>query len=344
MKKPLSEKTLDKKYAELGLSKEKTDLLHTYFLCCSNLYGLVQLRDVWEIFLNYEKAGTVRRKDFLAFSEIAAREEQPYVILECNEVFSASTDCGALDRLLINRKLIGNGYYRFNDIIMLNEEQIEFALYCPETREEFFSYTEDRFWLTAEGAAMEQFLRTLKTTGQCLIRKYPEPVTAPIKDLDGNPVRGKKLGDFRFYTRSETGDIDYEKREARKEQLRTRYAVTALEKVKHLIWYEIQNIRRWEPDEERIGFVLRLLDEDFGVSMTKKQTEAFLRLYCELNNHSVLWCRSGWSPDRLARLVLPGGNPEIAFGPGIQKLFDSGEIDRAELTEMLRENGFTVKD
>ena len=36
--KPLSPKSLEKKYAELGLSKAKNDLLHKYFLCFANLY------------------------------------------------------------------------------------------------------------------------------------------------------------------------------------------------------------------------------------------------------------------------------------------------------------------
>lgn len=39
--KPLSPKTLERKYAELGLSKAKIDLLRNYFLCFANLYGIL---------------------------------------------------------------------------------------------------------------------------------------------------------------------------------------------------------------------------------------------------------------------------------------------------------------
>ena len=38
MLKPLSEKTLKRKYDEAGLSQDKIDLLHKYFNCFSNLY------------------------------------------------------------------------------------------------------------------------------------------------------------------------------------------------------------------------------------------------------------------------------------------------------------------
>lgn len=45
MLKPLSQKTLEKKYAELGISQSKIDLLRKYFLCFSNLYGVIPIRD-----------------------------------------------------------------------------------------------------------------------------------------------------------------------------------------------------------------------------------------------------------------------------------------------------------
>ena len=57
--KPLSPKTLAKKYAELGLSQDKIDLLHDYFLCFSNLYGVISVEEAWNVFrvFRYRAAG-----------------------------------------------------------------------------------------------------------------------------------------------------------------------------------------------------------------------------------------------------------------------------------------------
>ena len=86
--KPLSPKSLEKKYAELGLPKAKTDLLHDYFLCFANLYGMLEVREAWNVFKHYE-GNRIRKKDFIAFSGIVQREpDLPYTILELNEVYA----------------------------------------------------------------------------------------------------------------------------------------------------------------------------------------------------------------------------------------------------------------
>ena len=71
--KPLSPKSLEKKYAELGLPKAKTDLLHDYFLCFANLYGMLEVREAWNVFKHFE-GNKIRKKDFIAFSGIVQRD------------------------------------------------------------------------------------------------------------------------------------------------------------------------------------------------------------------------------------------------------------------------------
>ena len=71
--KPLSPKTLERKYADLGLSKAKIDLLRNYFLCFANLYGMLEVREAWDVFKHYE-GNKIRKKDFIAFSGIVQRE------------------------------------------------------------------------------------------------------------------------------------------------------------------------------------------------------------------------------------------------------------------------------
>ena len=112
--KPLSSKTLEKKYAELGLSAEETDLLHKYFHCFANLYGVISVRDAWDVFRHYEGIGTIRRKDFATFSGIVQREAgHPYSILELKEAYCAEASDSPLDRLIVNNRLIGHGYGKY---------------------------------------------------------------------------------------------------------------------------------------------------------------------------------------------------------------------------------------
>ena len=105
--KPLSPKTLERKYAELGLSKAKIDLLRNYFLCFANLYGILEVREAWDVFKHYE-GNKIRKKDFIAFSGIVQREpDLPFSVLELNEVFT-DEPAGKPDmRLIVNNDLIG---------------------------------------------------------------------------------------------------------------------------------------------------------------------------------------------------------------------------------------------
>lgn len=73
--KPLSKKTLEKKYAELGLSEEQVTYLRGFFCCCANLYGQVSVREAWDVFKHYEGAKYMHRSVFYAFSGIVRREE-----------------------------------------------------------------------------------------------------------------------------------------------------------------------------------------------------------------------------------------------------------------------------
>ena len=83
--KPLSQKTLDKMYKESGLSKEKIEFLGKLFDGAAALYGIITLKDLWNVYKEYaEKVPAIRlhRKDIIAFSSIARREEHDYYIYE----------------------------------------------------------------------------------------------------------------------------------------------------------------------------------------------------------------------------------------------------------------------
>ena len=142
--KPLSPKTLERKYAELGLSKAKIDLLRNYFLCFANLYGMLEVREAWDVFKHYE-GNKIRKKDFIAFSGIVQREpDLPFSVLELNEVFT-DEPAGKPDmRLIVNNDLIGLGYGKYEQIYRLSDVAVDKPLWLPDSKDELFEFHIDR--------------------------------------------------------------------------------------------------------------------------------------------------------------------------------------------------------
>ena len=339
--KPLSPKSLEKKYAELGLPKAKTDLLHDYFLCFANLYGMLEVREAWNVFKHFE-GNKIRKKDFIAFSGIVQREpDLPYSILELNEVY-ADEPAGMSDmRLIVNNDLIGLGYRKYVRIYHLADLSADKPLWLPDSKEELLTFMTDQFYLSPEGKEMAEFLSKLKTDG--VFKNYKGKPLGEILDVDGNPVKGKHLSDFVFFTHDEQFDIDYHKSEAKKEALRRLYKETAIKKILDYIRADIQIGNHYRNGiGEDLHYTLNYLDNDLGVVLTEKQLEQFVELYTNLNNHSHLWQNCGWKPHDLFRAtnnVLP---KSISIGPNLQKLFDSGEMDREEFEEGLRQMGIKL--
>lgn len=341
MLKPLSAKTLARKYSELGLSPEIIDLLHTYFLCFSNLYGLITIQEAWDIFRNYEGIRNIHKKDFIAVSSIVQREEQPYVILEMKEVFSGETSEKETDRLIINRKLLYDGYRRFEAVYFIDEQAVGKPRYIPESRDEFLSYSEDPFWKNPAGAELRTLLAGLKTSGVGRSPDFAGKADIPITDLDGKPVKGKRLSAFCMNTQMESINIDMEKRESRKKLLTERFRTTPAEKLYQFIESAVQGKNPYLIGKE-LSKLFERLDDDFGAVYTQAEAEKIVALYSTLNNTTNMWSNAGWTPDELMKKQNSDKFPAIQFGPGMQKMFEDGEMDREELTALLKKNGFDV--
>ena len=339
--KPLSAKTLEKKYTVLGLPREKTDLLHDYYAAFSNLYGLITLRDAWKIFSGYEGKSSVKRKDFIAFSDIAGREEgHPYSVLEMKEIFSGETTEDPADRLIVNNRLIGSGYGKFQLIYATEERLPAGPFYAPPDRAGFLKFRTSQFFLTPEGKTMRDFLKNLRTTGVYL--DLDGKPAGKILDVDGRPVTGKKLSEFVFYTGTEQFDIEYYKSKSKTERMRAEYKKSALDKILDVIFINLQTggFLRDERFGELMGTALSFISRELGVSLDMSQTERFCKLFTELNNRSNLWQNAGWRPCDLFDVSDRRGQPEVVFGPNIRNLFDDGTLDRRELERFLAENGF----
>ena len=87
-----------------------------------------------------------------------------------------------------------------------------------------------------------------------------------------------------------------------------------------------------------------ILDElnEVGVEITQEQVETLLRLITDYHNNSRLWCLSGWKPSELATMYQGRGPTAISFGPGMQRAFADGSLDKEELVRKIREMGLKV--
>ena len=190
---------------------------------------------------------------------------------------------------------------------------------------------------------MVSFLGNLKSDGY--FKDYKGNPTSKIIDVDGNFVKGKLLSDFTFYAQSEQWDIEYHKSEVKKEQLRQIYKMTALDKLLRRIRIELQTggYFRTSPGDT-VRYLVEYMDKELGVGLRRSQLEQFIRLYTNLNNYSNLWLNCGWSPRDLSR-YMGGGKPQsISIGPNMKKMFESGEMDRAEFEKKMKELGIEITE
>lgn len=341
--KPLSPKALEKKYAELGLPKEKLSLLHDYYRCFANLYGVITVREAWDVFKHYEGLGLLHKKDFVAFSGVVQREPGlPYSVLEMKEVYTEETTDNPADRLIVNNSLIGSGHMKYRLIYNTEAHQNGKPYYLPEDKAGLMYYTEDRFYQTEAGRRTVQFLSKLKTDGQ--FKDYYGNPCGEIMDIDGNPAAGKRLFDFIFYTQDEQFDIEYHKAERKKERLREEYKTTALDKILSRIRIEIQTGGYILNDSaaDMIHFLSQYITNDLGVPLSKCQLERFIELYTDLNNNSHLWLNCGWSPSGLSEAFGRGPVQSITVGPNMKRMFENGKLNREDFENEMKALGIKL--
>lgn len=326
-------------------AKEKNfELLHTYFRCFANLYGVISINDAWRIFKSYEGARKVKKADFIGFSGIAQREAgHNYSIFELKEIYSDEETDDPCERLLVNNELILYGYHRFILVQCTVDRQDNKPLYFPD-KQIFMTFEEDRFYLTSAGKKMKDFVEGLKTNG--VARDFHGKPDGEITDINGVKVKGKRLRDFVFFTRFEVFDFDYYKSESTRQKLREKYSITASEKVLHKIKEYIMVGRVYDNNSiiDEIKSIGDFLKEDFGVALTKKQYEIFIDLFTKLNNESNLWLNCGWRPVDLYASSPKKMPKYVSVGPNMRKLFETGEMDIDEFRKNLKDLGIILCD
>ncbi|MBQ7501456.1 hypothetical protein IJT93_01890 [bacterium] len=307
------------------MSEKVRAYLHGFFAACANLYGAIALKNAWFVYQAQKGAPKLSRKDLLAFSSIARREEQLYYVYEIEELFEDEQH-NELYRHIISKELIFKGLGKFNLLYRLLEHFSGKSLYIPENILAFAERTP-----SAEETALLGFLSDLTSeTEECAPK---------LGDSIPNINKGRKLGQFSFLNASERYHLGITKLPAEKAAFLERCSGSEAEKLVRL--FKFRDNVGWISFGDTCKYIVEELDE-VGVIMDLAKFEELMRLIVSLHNNSHLWRLAGWIPGELAKLYSSSGPPTIAFGPGMQKAFADGALDKADFLRSIRERGLDV--
>ena len=338
--KPLSKKTLDRLYGEAGLNEAQVDFLRRFFSACTALYGVVFAEEAWEVYKELSaKTETVllRRKDMYTALGILRREPVPFYVYEADEVYSEEKRSDSA-RIVANRELVLSGYYRFIYLYHVVEASAGKSFFVPENLLEYETVPETKY-----ERELLKMLEQMKST-------MPE-----YKDALGHSHRckytGKLLKNFSYIDSTAAyelkrlrGEIDGCKGNAEK----AAEFESELNRV-NAAQYLVNKLKQ----QSNIGYItaadsLKYFFDDLnvmGVALSdERQVNKIVGVINDMHNNQNLWCNHGWTPRALAMLTPRSGVPTISFGPGIQKAFADGVIDKKELTKKLKEMGLNVEE
>ena len=330
---PWSEKSLQKKYAELNLSDEKINFIKQLILACTNLYGRISIRDIWEVYKELAEATLVpkiKRTDIVRISEILRREELPYFVYEVDELYCDESREG-LDREFVSRYLVGRGQGKFRWYYCVAESQSYHDYYVSDNLLSFAQMP-----TTEQEQSILKFIGKLRVTAKEFKSRYGENLKCPER-------KGETLDSFSFMNDMETfeyrcakGEIQGIKGNLKDAQrlLNKNNSRNEAKKIVDLIkWYG--NIGHVSPTEI-IQYTLEELGE-VGVELTKQQMMKLIQGIMDLHNYSHLMCIGGWRPVDLAQQAKRPN--AVSFGPGIKKAIAEGALNKEELVKSIKDMG-----
>lgn len=108
--KRLLDKTMKKRYADAGFDEEKLDFLHKFFQAAVNLYGVIELADLAQIYEDIKDKNhypDISDDEFIAFAELVRREKVLYYVFDQHELFKNGIDF-EFGQILVNEDLLGS--------------------------------------------------------------------------------------------------------------------------------------------------------------------------------------------------------------------------------------------
>lgn len=302
--KPLSQKSIQKMLKEW--KHETVNKLHDYYAAFSNLYGIIMLSDAWKICKHYEPK--IHKKEFMDFSSVARREDLPYYILEIDELYCDEPRISDAQRFIVNKELVTDGYYRFANVYDLVELQLDKPFYYPERMTDFTDNANSAQW-----NALCSFIRNIKNS------------------------KGTKLSEYVFMSDWDKRELEYCKSQRRKNEILKRASVPRSDRIIKILKLKMHTAKN------PLNYLSHALEES-DVLLTKKELQKLVQLLQDANNYSHHWSNRGWTPMEIHQKY---GNPSprsMSFGPGLQKAFANGDIDKNEIIEKLRSMGISVEE
>ncbi len=339
--KPLSEKSIKKMYDESGLSEEKIDFLRNFFEAAANLYGVIPLSDLWEVYKEYSansSAVKIQKKDIFVFSSIARREEHDYSIYEIDELYTEEKRSNK-DRFIIINEVIRNCSLQIFYNIFEMQQGVPY--FVPETLLSIVGPV-----VSKQEINLKEYIGNLKTSSPVIRNKYNEERTKP------SPHQGKRLKEFTFLRDSDEFEIQWlsgksehgpKKFQEKKlngflKSIEGSYSERLFRELRFWIF------TGWTPFAKTIEFFMENLNE-VGVDLTMDEAQNIVKLISDFSNNSHLYINRGWAPSELARTSHSNGvmPKNISLGPGIMQAIKEGRISLEEFKVQAEAMGFNIQ-
>lgn len=152
-------RTLNRMYREIPMKDTTSRLLRKYFTAMANLYGIIPLREAYEIAKHFSPR-SFSEEDFFAFAKIAAHEESNHEILGEEALYTDGRPTAFADYEIVSLDLLEPVESEEMAYYKVKKYQHGKAYYIPPTKEALLAYTDDGYIeVTPEYTAFEQFLR-----------------------------------------------------------------------------------------------------------------------------------------------------------------------------------------
>lgn len=167
-----SKDVLEAMYKSLTVPVETVDLLREYFDCAAELYGIIPLRKLLDIYNTHNSP--ISEKEFLRVAEAFRHERHTYAILGQEALYEDAPVSSPIDRELVAQHLY---YSDLEDYYALAEGQRGKPFYIPEKEEFLRANTDQCYPETVQSKRMLAYLKKKKL--QC----HPEKVLLEMQDL-----------------------------------------------------------------------------------------------------------------------------------------------------------------
>lgn len=335
----LSTKSLEKRYRDAGISENKMQFLKDLCLSSINLYGAIHAEQLWEVYKELSEKAVVpkiQRKELYVALGIFRREDLPYFVFEANEVYTEEPRADRY-RLLVSKQLIHDGYGKFTQVYQLIDNALGNPYFVPANLLAYKEPIPDErrqkliAWLSELSCTQTEYENSFGKIFPC-------------------SYTGKKLGEFSFVSRDDDFELSYHRGKIEGYKGNVKYAdeleaelnsITAAERlIQDFTWRS--HLGATNPTDSLKYFTDDLTE--MGVLLTKKQAVHLIQSLMDYYSHLHLWCNCGWTLPELTEKIYGSRQvmPQIQFGPGMEKAFADGSLDREELVSKLKKMGMDV--